>query len=240
MSTYQAIFRYISPFFRRRRMRECARLSGSTSLPILLKSIASIHNDITGWCELEKAEILAALCYTTRPARIVEIGVFGGKSLIPMALAMKAAGGDCEVVGIDPWSKSAATEGYDGANLEWWSSVDLDRVHNSFLTLRDQLGLSIRVIRAKSDHVEWSQPIGVLHIDGQHTEQAVRDVLRYAVHVVPSGYVVVDDIGWVNQGATVQVLDAVGELIALGFVELYKLGTGAVFQRTVSPVMSGA
>jgi len=201
------------------------------SLPVLLNTIASIHNDISGWCELEKAEILAALCYTTRPARIVEIGVFGGKSLIPMALAMKAAGGDYEVVGIDPWSNAAATEGYDGANREWWSAVDLDRVYNSFLTLRDRLGLSIRVIRAKSDHVEWKQPIGLLHIDGQHTEQAVRDVLRYAVHVRLGGHVVVDDIGWVNPGATVQVSDAVGELAALGFVELYKLGTGAVFQR---------
>jgi hypothetical protein len=198
------------------------------SLPALLNTIASIHNDITGWCELEKAEILAALCYTTRPVRIVEIGVFGGKSLIPMALAMKAAGAG-EVVGIDPWSNAAAIEGYDGANRDWWSSVDLERVYNSFLTMRDRLGLSIRVIRAKSDAVEWIDPIGLLHIDGQHTDQAARDV-RFAKYVNVGGYVVVDDIGWVNSSGT-RVSVAVDALTTLGFVELYKLGTGAVFQR---------
>lgn len=201
------------------------------SLPLLLNTIASIHNDISGWCELEKAEILAALCYTTRPARVVEIGVFGGKSLIPMALAMKAAGAGGEVVGIDPWSNAAATEGYDGANRDWWKSVDLERVYNSFLTLRDRLGVSIRVIRARSDDVEWSAPIGLLHIDGQHTDQAVRDVQRYAEHVTPGGYVVVDDIGWVNAGSGTRVSAAVDALAELGFEELYKLGTGAVFQR---------
>ncbi len=75
------------------------------------------------------------------------------------------------------------------------------------------------------------QEIDLLHIDGQHTEQAVKDVDRFARNVRRGGICCMDDIEWANDGDQ-QVKAAVERLKELGFVEKYPVGTGAMFVRT--------
>ena len=65
---------------------------------------------LEGWCSEQKASILVELVLKTRPEKIVEIGVFGGKSLVPMACALKENGSG-KIYGIDPWSSAESVVG---------------------------------------------------------------------------------------------------------------------------------
>ncbi len=203
-------------------------------LDLLFNGITAIHPSLLGWCDLDKAHALAAAVVTLRPAIIVEIGVFGGKSLIPMALALQQCGGGVAWA-IDPWSNVAAAEGYDGVHAEWWGHVPIEDIYNGFVATLKKLDLErfVQIHRKKSDEVEPPADIDLLHIDGQHTDQAIRDVTRFASKVRAGGLCVMDDIAWTNgtdgQGGVGQ---AVKELLRLGFRQLYPLGTGAVFQIT--------
>jgi predicted O-methyltransferase YrrM len=187
---------------------------------------------LPGWCEPEKARRLAATVLALQPTVTVEIGVFGGKSLIPLALAHQHLGHG-KVIGIDPWENAAAVEGYDGANAEWWKTVNLGAIFSGFRATLSELQLEswVEIHQRRSDDVEPPAVIDLLHVDGQHTDQAARDVKRFAARVRPGGICFMDDVDWSNpeHGTTVQ--SAVGELKKLGFVELYRVGTGAVFQR---------
>jgi len=198
----------------------------------LFQRINAIVPPLAGWCDLDKAHALAATVLALRPKVCVEIGVFGGKSLIPTAMALQAVGGG-KIIGIDPWSQVAATEGYEGANAEWWGSRDMDGIHREFIANVARLDLTpfVEVWRARSDDVPPPTNIDMAHLDGQHTDQAVREVHRYADRIRVGGICFMDDTDWVNESTGNGVARAVQALLGLGFVERYKIGTGAAFQR---------
>lgn len=188
-------------------------------------SIKISHN---GWCTLEKARTLAMIIVAIKPTVTVEIGVYTGKSAIAMALAHKFINHG-QVMCIDPWSAQASVDGYDDKNKEWWSKLDHEAIYKEFIDniIKFQVSPQIEIQRKKSDHVEPPKRIGLFHCDGQHTLQAVRDVERFAPNVIHGGVVVMDDIEWGNG----EVKQAVHKLMDMGFLELFKLGTGAVYQR---------
>lgn len=191
--------------------------------------------DIAGWCPVEKALDLAATVIALRPKIVVETGVFGGLSLLPMALACEAINHGV-VIGIDPWSAEASTEGYSGENASWWGSLDHEKIYQSFMGHVGRLGLKNRVAveRAKSDDAAAPAVIDLLHLDSQHTEQAVREVNKFATRVRIGGIVCLDDLSWTNDGVA-HVAKAIDALLALGFVELYRVNQAAgewgMFQR---------
>lgn len=197
------------------------------------------HGGITGWCEIPKALELAAMVVALRPKVVVELGVWGGRSLLPMALACEAV--DCGVVfAIDPWSAPASAEGYDAVNADWWSKQPHEVVYQNFVAHVHRLGLANRVAieRAKSDDAAVPEVIDGLHIDGQHSAQAVRDVQRWASHVRLGGITVMDDLEWTVDGVPC-VKQAVEQLLALGFIELHRTktekGCWGFFQRISLP-----
>ena len=197
------------------------------------------ENRIIGWCPLEKALDLAATVVALRPKVVVETGVYGGRSLLPMALACEAVGcGTC--IGIDPWSPQASGEGYDAENAAWWGKLDHEGVRASFYANMALLGVKDRIVvhRMKSDDAPVPEVIDLLHLDSQHTEQAVREVNRFAANVRVGGVVVFDDIEWQNSG-DMPVKRAMKTLIPMGFVELYRRvqpnGNWAAFQRVSMP-----
>lgn len=181
-----------------------------------------------GWCDNTKAQALACMVVALRPEVSVEIGVFGGRSAIPIALAHKEIAHGI-LYAIDPWSAQASCEGYENVDQEWWSKIDHEAIYNFFNGQINLLGLqnNVRVVRLKSDAVIPPTNIGLLHVDGQHTDQAVRDVERFAANVINGGLVVMDDLNWTGGG----VMRAVAKLKEFGFRQMYDLGTGAVFQR---------
>ena len=186
----------------------------ATSIPAQKSLADSIRETQTldGWCPLEKAEALAQLVLDVKPACIAEIGVYGGRSLIPMALAARTYGG--VVHGIDPWSHEAALEGDVGAeNSEWWGRLDLEKIYRGFLegirrfrvedTLRVHRTTDVAALREFEDG-----QIGILHVDGNHSSEVSRRyVEQWGPKLASGGYLVMDDIDWQTQAETLALIE---------------------------------
>lgn len=194
--------------------------------------IDEIHPKMQGWATLAKAQTLAALIVAFRPKVSVEIGVFGGRSLIPIALAHKEVGG--RVIGIDPWTAEAAVEGYDKQNSEWWGRQNvLNQVKDETFRWIKNLNLEscCEIIQKKSDDAPEID-CDLCHVDGQHSEVCRRDVIKYVLPMKKGSIVVMDDIDWTNNGVA-HVSEAVGIMTNNGWEKLYNLETGAVFQKRI-------
>ncbi len=194
----------------------------------LLAQIAKVLPELNGWCPLDKATKLAELIVECRPKLVVEIGVWTGSSCIPMLLALKHNGSG-RAIAIDPWSPTISVINEVEANVEWWGKVDHSAAMRTFLGAMEALHVShlCEVWRRPSDECVVPEQIDLLHIDGSHTEQAVRDVNRYASKIRVNGTLVMDDLAW-EGGAVRRAYD---RALELGFLELYPLGTGCVMRR---------
>ena len=173
-----------------------------------------------GWCSLTKANALAASVLTLRPETVIEIGVWSGKSLFPMALAMKSLGKG-RLIGIDPWSAPASVEGLDPVNAAWWGQVAAhEEMFSYFKNTVFLLGLQniVQIERVRSDNFTPVE-CQILHVDGNHGSQAIRDVIRYSPAVTVGGLLFADDVHWVGG----DVERAIEKLPALGFRELYRV-----------------
>ncbi len=172
-----------------------------------------------GWCSPSKAKTLAAICVALRPEVVVEIGIYAGRSFVPMALALQQ-NGKGKAIGIDPFDAAVSASTEVGQNKDWWGGLDHGNIEEHLMGAIDGLALApfVDIRRQKSDDVQPPDNIGLLHVDGAHTEQAIRDVRRFAQNVNIGGFVCLDDILW-DSGA---VSEAAGYLLKLGFVELYR------------------
>lgn len=154
-----------------------------------------------GWLTAERGIEMADLIKTMQPETVVEIGVFGGRSLIAQALALKA-NGHGKIFGIDPWKKEDALEGEIKANQDWWNNnVDLHQIHKGTMEAIWRLGLDdyAVIIRAASQRLPKLFPggIDILSIDGNHSEAAsCRDVELYVPQLNVNGYCWMDDCDW--------------------------------------------
>lgn len=152
---------------------------------------------LPGWCSEEKAAELARLVREYRPAVVCEVGVFGGRSLLPMAAACRDAGAGV-VYAVEPWSTAAATEGrVRDIDREWWSAVDLADVKRQFFAAVLGAGLSpvVRVLEGRWRDVHPAVPeIDLAHIDGNHSPEVSREDTRLMLAKLrPGGWLVMDD-----------------------------------------------
>jgi hypothetical protein len=194
-----------------------------------IESELAVHKD--GWCTLEKANALAACILTIRPNLIIEVGIWAGRSLIPMALALKALGKG-KLVGIDPWRAEASVGGLSGEDLKWWATVDHERIYSEFNAwmAQDQVGRFVEIHRCRSDQFDYEKMIktygliDICHIDGNHGEEAsIFDVTHFAANVRVGGFLYFDDLAWAKKAAEM--------LPGLGFQMLYIIDGGGMFQR---------
>lgn len=182
-----------------------------------------------GWTTLDKAQTLASAVFAVRPQISLEIGVYTGIGVISFALAHKAIGIG-RVIGIDPYNAGASAEGQaNDADRQFWEKLDHDMIYQECLSHIEQFKVQnlITLIRKRSDEVEPPQGIGVLRIDGNHGDAVIGDIERYCPNVVVGGLLFLDDLGWT--GGSVRM--AADELLKTGWVELYKIDDGAVFQK---------
>lgn len=199
------------------------------------------------WCSPEKAETLACMILALRPKTVVEIGIWRGGSFLPMALAMKELASDefpRKIIGIDSWDPKTSEAGQDPINAEWWASADHETAYRFFRGRLEALKIPHVVLEwpiggppeiCEIWHCSSSSPslptiprIDLLHVDGNHAEQAVKDVKRFVPRVPVGGIVILDDIGWT--GGHVGL--AAQHLLDEGFLPLFDLAPGRVFQRT--------
>ncbi len=193
-------------------------------IPQLEQQITDLINPIPprrpleGWCLLEKAKQLAQLVLDVRPSLVGELGVFGGRSLIPQALAMRETGGGV-CFGVDTWSAEIAIEAFDPSDADdakqiaWWATIDMHEIYRGCakaiedLKLDDYCGL----IRARSEYAAQLfalESIDILHIDGDHQQiSSCRDVSLWLPRVKPGGYVWFDDTNWPQTQAALGLLE---------------------------------
>ncbi len=167
------------------------------------QTVLLYQKDIPGWCVYEKANKLMELIYETHPNVVVEIGVFGGSSVYPMAEALRYQNHGV-IHAIDPWRAQDCQVGYspDNANYQWWTSVDLEKIYKDFVKMIKHCHLTnfCNVIRATSLEAANSfadESIDILHIDGNHTENAAfLDAQLFFPKVKRGGYIWFDDVNW--------------------------------------------
>lgn len=179
---------------------QLAALSDDFEIQVLKAKTFIAMNRLDGWCSKEKASILIDIILDNKPEVIVEIGVFGGKSLIPMAFAL-SYNGKGKVYGVDPWSALESATGMDGVNYAWWSSIDHDAILKKLETriLEFNLQTYIELIRATSEDCRAIENIEILHIDGNHSEKtSLYDVLKWVPLVKSGGLIIFDDIDWLT------------------------------------------
>jgi len=163
----------------------------------------TIFPSIDGWCAVEKAGVMIDLVEETTPSLILELGVFAGKSLLPLALASKKMNPSAKVIGIDAWAPQASLEGVNSpANDDWWSKLDYNLIYNratelmKFHKISDIVELwKMRTVDVADKFQDHS--IDILHQDSNHSEEvSCAEVELYWNKVKPGGYWVFDDTNW--------------------------------------------
>lgn len=191
----------------------------------------ALSRNPNGWCSIGKGHELASLVVAMGGGNVVEVGVWGGRSFIPMALAVQYCGIG-KAYAIDSFEADAAMEGQDEIHADWWKRVPFERIEEIFRENLAESGAEefCEVIKKKSDDVKPPDRITVLHIDANHEEPAIRDVTRFAPQVVIGGFVCLDDVKW-SSGA---VSKSVEILLEMGFVERRRVvgkEEGTVFEN---------
>jgi predicted O-methyltransferase YrrM len=134
-----------------------------------------------GWTTVDKGLRLAELVVSQRAGLSVELGVFGGRGTISLAIGHEALG-----------------HGYD----EWWAKLDHEAIYQSFLgALADaRVEPLCRVMRSRSDVAvdEFEDgSIAVLHQDSNHSEQiSSAEVELWTPKLRPGGLWIADDTDW--------------------------------------------
>ena len=157
---------------------------------------------LEGWCSLRKADELVRLVLENKVHCAVEVGVYGGRSLVPIGAALKSTGG--VAFGIDAWSNTVAVRSADRPeDRTWWSEVDLRPIKAALLRFIADHALSEQLRLVELDSAAafaafssmGTNPIDLLHIDGGHSgDRALSDVVTWGSLVRPGGIIVVDDL----------------------------------------------
>lgn len=203
----------------------------------LFAKIEAGRPGVEGWCSAEKSRSLAETILHGEFRRALEIGVFGGSSLLPQAMAFQHLGSGI-VYGIDPWTKDAALEEMkEQVHVDWWSkNVDLDEIHRHCLGHVLRLGLEphCMLIRDKAEHVVdlfEDGSIDLLHIDGNHSEAlSYKDAVLYLPKVKIGGVIYFDDVDWREEGA-VTTHKAMEHLLAHGCEKIGALADCAILKK---------
>ena len=168
-----------------------------------------------GWCQPDKAMHLYNAVRERKAMRAIEVGVFAGKSLMALGLAMQTLGRG-EVIGIDPWTREASVINNEGENAKWWASVNYESIYEEaqHWVRHFQLGDLVTLFRETSQNAHYAlygdeseTAIDVLHIDGNHSQwDSCRDVILWTPHVVSGGLIYLDDEDWETTTAAQELL----------------------------------
>lgn len=191
-----------------------------------ISNIDKIH----GWCTIEKCLKIQEIIEKYNLKFCVELGVFGGKSLIAIALSLKNNG---KVIGIDAWDKNVCLLGEnDIKNNEWWQKIDYEYFYNYTIELIKEYNCDqiVEIWRNTSENVYdkfENESIDFLHIDANHSEsESTKDVTLYAPKIKINGFILLDDTDWITTKNAQDLLTQ-----NLGFDEIFDSGKYKIYQK---------
>ena len=178
------------------------------------KEVCEELQKLEGWCSEDKALRFIELVLSEKPNLCVEIGVFGGASLYPVAAALKSLNKG-KVIGIDPWNTAESVKFYElpqeREHFEWWLTVDFESIRNAYrkMLLKNQLQDFVVTIEATSEDAasQILEEIDILHIDGNPSEEkSLQDLSLYLPKVKSGGYIWFTDFGKVSKRKALEEL----------------------------------
>jgi predicted O-methyltransferase YrrM len=181
--------------------------------------IVAAEDALPGWCHREKSMAMARLVLNERPRLCVEVGVYGGRSLVPCAAALRHLGAG-RIVGVESWSAEVAVlDPTNESNDEWWKGIDFRPIKRAFFSfiVDHDLTREISIVEAPSAQAAMIfGAIDFLHIDGSHAMlAAAEDVIRYGRLVRPGGIIVFDDANWASTSVARELLGGMATLMDL-------------------------
>jgi len=167
-------------------------------------NLSLVINKLEGWCTESKANRIFDLIIETNSQFTVELGAFGGKSLIPMALAHKEKGSGF-ILGIDAWKADAAISAENAeANNEYWKRMDFKQIYRGCqkAIFENEVEDYCDTLRSRTDYASFifaDNTIDVLHEDSSHnTETIITELKHWIPKVKIGGYWIADDVLWVE------------------------------------------
>lgn len=190
-----------------------------------LDQIAAVVPDLPGWCTIEKAHWLAKWIVAHSCVSIVEIGVFGGRSLIPMAMAGQEFRKNGKhwpgrVIGIDSYNNDdSVASDFTEEGKKWWAAVDLGAIREVCEKKIESLGLKdIVTLMIMSSAVAVTNfadgTLDLVHVDGSHSEEeSTRDVKLWWPKLRTGGVMVMDDTNWASVRAARWLASTLGKQV---------------------------
>ncbi len=171
----------------------------------VVAAVAAVPVDFGGGSSASKALVAADLIASAGIEHVVEVGVWRGRWLLPVAAALAGLGRGT-ITGIDPYDAGEALQTDARPLLDdlrvWAEETDWDTVHAEVLARIDELGVAghctlVREPSATGVARFADGSLGMVHIDGNHDHGVVaRDLADWTPKVQPGGYLVVDDMSW--------------------------------------------
>lgn len=161
-----------------------------------------------GWCGPNKRELIAQSIADLgkrlrRPLECLEIGVYGGQSLLAAAFAIQATEHKGRLVGVDPYLSDAGIKDKNAEDSTvWWGGSEQppNVVLAETLDIIESHRLSqiVSIWRQRSSEAVDKVPgLDYLHIDGDHSEASARlDWELYSSKLTKGSIVVIDDTDW--------------------------------------------
>lgn len=157
---------------------------------------------LPGWCTQEKAELLYNSVGRINSQISIELGVFGGRSLIPMALAHKQKGSGF-AIGFDAYKGKVCAEGTNAeANNAWWMRQNMMEIYHNCIEAIEahELGDFCSVVRMRSQDAGLlikDNCVDILHQDSNHNwETILAEVILWIPKVKVGGLWIADDVLW--------------------------------------------
>jgi len=164
------------------------------------KETVSELSSIAGTCSKEKAQVIMDIIRENKCQICVEIGVYSGKSLMPIAKALKYNGSG-KVYAIDAWDMSEATSGFSRNNPKYiyWSEQDYDALYKQTQSIlkKNKVDKYCELIKRPSRDIAdlfADNSIDFLHLDGSQSEEsAIEDVINYFPKVKNGGFILLSE-----------------------------------------------
>jgi len=169
-----------------------------------------------GWCTVAKACDLFEIVEKYQPETCLEIGTFGGRSMVAIALALKKLGRGI-VFGIDPWKVEACVEGSNPEeNNQWWSNVPWQKIIASYFDKLQEFDVLGYVAHFRKHDTEClgyfrKSSIDLIHFDSNHSQEvACRTVKDWWPKLSKNAVIIMDDIDWSGQNKALELMKELG------------------------------
>lgn len=149
--------------------------------------IADIVCELPGWCPLDHVLMVSDLIEKRRLKYVVEIGVFAGRSFLPLAFSVAKNKG--QMVGVDPFQPSEQLDHL----MKQYPLFDFKRFETNLRNKIIQYGMkkNTKLITKDSAFVSLKLPtdIDLLHLNGNFGSfTAFNDALNYSKKVKKGGF----------------------------------------------------